>query len=366
MTQLVIADRVKETSTTTGTGAFTLSGAATGFVAFSSACAVGDTCYYCIQAVDASNLPTGDWEVGLGTYSSANTLARTTVLASSNANAIVTFSAGGKQVSLVQPAAQVKWAKERLAANRTYYVATTGSNSNSGLTGYPFLTIQYALDFVSKNIDCNGYEITISVADGTYAENVVMPLVTGANALYIIGTSIDNTKILPPSGKCITTELQNNPCVLYVSTMHLYAVAAAQLNAANRSAIMFSGISFGGNATNLGTALQASYGGVIYSYSTAACKINGNLWYFASAATDGKIQFGSIPFTVTAASAFTAFANSTLGSYIQSAGCTWSGSAVTGNRYAVASNAIINVGGGSATYFPGNVAGTSATGGQYV
>lgn len=366
MTQLVIADRIKETSTTVGAGAFALGGASTGFVAFSAVCAVGDTCYYCIQAVDAANLPTGDWEVGMGTYSSANTLTRTTVLASSNENATVTFSTGGKHVSLVQPAAQVKWAKERLTANRTYYVATTGNNSNSGGAATPFLTIQYALDFVSKNIDCNGYEVTISVADGTYAENVVMPLVAGAKRLYLIGASIDNTKILPASGKCVANELQNNPCVLYVSTMHLYAVAAAQLSAANGSAIMFSGISFGGNATNLGTALQANYGGVIHSYSTAACKINGNLWYFASAATGGNIQFGSISFTVTAASAFTAFASSTLGSYIQSAGCTWSGSAITGNRYAVDSNAIINVGGGSSTYFPGSVAGTATTGGQYV
>lgn len=366
MTQLVIADRVKETSTTTGTGAFTLSGATTGFVAFSSVCAVADTCYYCIQAVDATNLPTGEWEVGLGTYSGANTLTRTTVLASSNANAAVSFTAGGKQVSLVQPASQVKWAKERLTANRTYYVATTGSNSNSGLSGSPFLTIQYALDFVSKNIDCNGYEITISVADGTYAENVAMPLVAGAKRLYIIGASIDNTKILPASGKCIANELRNNPCVLYVSTMYLYAVSSAQLAAANGSAIMFSAISFGGNAINLGVALQASSGGAIYAYSASACKINGSLWHFAAAATDGKIQFGSIPFTVTAVSAFTAFASSTLGAYIQSAGCTWSGSAITGNRYAVASNAIINVGGGSATYFPGSVAGTTATGGQYV
>ena len=366
MTQLVIADRVKETSTTTGTGAFTLSGAATGFVAFSSACAVGDTCYYCIQAVDASNLPTGDWEVGLGTYSSANTLARTTVLASSNANAIVTFSAGGKQVSLVQPAAQVKWAKERLAANRTYYVATTGSNSNSGLTGYPFLTIQYALDFVSKNIDCNGYEITISVADGTYAENVVMPLVTGAKALYIIGTSIDNTKILPPSGKCITTELQNNPCVLYVSTMHLYAVSSTQLSAANSASLMFSAISFGGNSSTLGAALQASSGGVITAYSTAACKINGPLWSFVSAATGGQIYLGSVPFTVTAASTFTTFAQVSLAGFLYSYGCTWSGSAITGTRYTAATNAIINTNGSATTYFPGSVAGTTATGGLYV
>ena len=55
----IIADRVKETSTTTGTGALTLAGAITGFSAFNARCSVGDTCYYAIQAVDAGGTPTG-------------------------------------------------------------------------------------------------------------------------------------------------------------------------------------------------------------------------------------------------------------------------------------------------------------------
>ena len=98
---LIVKDRVKETSTSTGTGAFTLAGAATGFRAFSSAMtSPSDTCYYTIQGVDSAGNPTAEWECGLGTYSAANTLTRTTVYASSNANSIVTFSAGPKQVFL--------------------------------------------------------------------------------------------------------------------------------------------------------------------------------------------------------------------------------------------------------------------------
>lgn len=96
---LIVADRIKETSTTTGTGAFTLAGAMTAFQAFSAVCtSPSDTCYYCIQAVDSGGNPTGEWEVGLGTYSAANTLTRTTVLSSSNAGSAVSFSAGTKQV----------------------------------------------------------------------------------------------------------------------------------------------------------------------------------------------------------------------------------------------------------------------------
>ena len=92
---LIKADRVKETSTSTGTGTFALAGAATGYRTFSSVCAIGDTFYYAI-----SNQSNGEWESGLGTYSAANTLTRTTVHASSNSGNAVTFSAGTKEVFL--------------------------------------------------------------------------------------------------------------------------------------------------------------------------------------------------------------------------------------------------------------------------
>ena len=101
---LIVADRVKETSTTTGTGAMTLAGAATGFRSFASVCSNNDTCYYAIQAVNGAGNPTGAWEVGLGTYFSG-TLQRTTVAASSNSNSLVDFSTGTKQVFIDATAA---------------------------------------------------------------------------------------------------------------------------------------------------------------------------------------------------------------------------------------------------------------------
>lgn len=99
------ADMISETSTTTGTGALTLAGAITGHRAFSAVMtSPSDTCYYSIIAVDGDSIPTGEWETGLGTYSGASTLTRTTVLSSSNANAAVNFSAGTKVVSITAPA----------------------------------------------------------------------------------------------------------------------------------------------------------------------------------------------------------------------------------------------------------------------
>jgi hypothetical protein len=96
---LVLADRVKETTTTTGTGTVTLLGASTGFQSF-SAIGNGNTTYYTIAGQTGS-----EWEVGIGTYtSSGTTLARTTVLASSNSGSLVSFSAGTKDVFVTQPA----------------------------------------------------------------------------------------------------------------------------------------------------------------------------------------------------------------------------------------------------------------------
>lgn len=94
----VSGDRVKETTATTGTGDIALAGAVAGFRAFSAIAANGDTVYYAIVGAT-------EWEVGYGTWVTGNTLQRTQVVASSNAGALVNFSAGSKDVWNNYPAA---------------------------------------------------------------------------------------------------------------------------------------------------------------------------------------------------------------------------------------------------------------------
>jgi len=95
---LTISDRIKETTTTTGTGTYTLGGAVTGFETFTANLSNSDTTYYC--CTDNS-----DFEVGLGTFtSSGTTLARTTVISSSNSNSAVNWGAGTKTVFCTLPA----------------------------------------------------------------------------------------------------------------------------------------------------------------------------------------------------------------------------------------------------------------------
>ena len=94
---LVLKDRVKETTTTTGTGTYTLAGAVAGFEAFSE---IGNsnTTYYC--CTDGT-----DFEVGIGTYTaSGTTLARTTILQSSNSDNAVNWSSGSRTIFCTQPA----------------------------------------------------------------------------------------------------------------------------------------------------------------------------------------------------------------------------------------------------------------------
>lgn len=97
----VFADRVKETTTTTGTGTLNLAGAVSGYQTFVSGVGSGASVYYCIT--DAS----GNWEVGQGTVTDAtpDTLSRATIWSSSNSGSAVSFGAGSKDVFLVAPAA---------------------------------------------------------------------------------------------------------------------------------------------------------------------------------------------------------------------------------------------------------------------
>ena len=99
---LVINDRVKETTTTTGTGTLTLAGAVTGFETFAAGIGNSNTTYYAIV------LPgTSEFEVGLGTLSSdSSTIARSTIISSSNSDSAVNFSAGTKTIFCTIPASK--------------------------------------------------------------------------------------------------------------------------------------------------------------------------------------------------------------------------------------------------------------------
>jgi hypothetical protein len=93
----VINDRVKETTSTTGTGTVTLSGAQLGFQSFSSGIGASNSTYYTIALGN-------EWEVGIGSLTNATTFTRDSVISSSNASSLVSFSAGVKDIFCALPA----------------------------------------------------------------------------------------------------------------------------------------------------------------------------------------------------------------------------------------------------------------------
>jgi hypothetical protein len=143
---LVVNDRVKETSTTTGTGTLTLAGAVTGFETFSSAIGNANTTYYAIV-----NTTNGEFEVGLGTVA-AGTLARTTVISSSNSDSAVNFAAGTKNVFVTLPAS-----KSVILDSSGNIVANNGSN----------LTALNATQLTSGTIPDARFPATLPAANGS-------------------------------------------------------------------------------------------------------------------------------------------------------------------------------------------------------
>jgi len=147
---LVVNDRVKETSTTTGTGTLTLAGAVTGFETFSTAIGNTNTTYYSIVNED------GEFEVGLGTVG-AGTLARTTVLSSSNSDAAVNFSAGTKDVFCTLPAS-----KAVILDSSGNIVANNGSN----------LTALNATQLTSGTVPDARFPATLPAVNGSALTNL--------------------------------------------------------------------------------------------------------------------------------------------------------------------------------------------------
>lgn len=137
---LVVKDRIKETSTTSGTGTLTLAGASAGFRSFADI-GNGNTTYYAIVDSNA-----GTWEVGIGTYTaSGTTLSRDTVLSnSSGTTAKINFAANSKDVFVTYPsdksvhedASDVAYAQHLAAANGIFLSNQTVSVSMTFPTGY--------------------------------------------------------------------------------------------------------------------------------------------------------------------------------------------------------------------------------------
>lgn len=159
---LVVKDRVKETTTTTGTGTYTLAGAVTGFQSF-SVIGNGNTTYY--TATDGTN-----WEVGIGTYtSSGTTLARTTILESSNSGNAVSWGAGTKDVFVTYPAERSVYAdgSTLVATNSAVLPVVSGGTGQTSYTNGQLLIGNSTGNTLSKSTLTSGAGIAITNGAGS-------------------------------------------------------------------------------------------------------------------------------------------------------------------------------------------------------
>ena len=263
----VLANRVQDTTTTTGTGTVTLSGTApTGYQTFGAAIGDGNTTYYTIAAGT-------EWEVGIGTYaSSGTTLARTTVLSSSNAGSAVNFSAGTKNVFVTYP------------TERTIYsggpLGTPSSATLTNATGLPIGGItQNTARLLGRTTAAAGVTEEITLGSG---------LSLSAGALTSTATGTVTSVAALTLG---TTGTDLSSTVATGTTTPVITLQVPTASATNRGALSSTDWSTF-NGKGAGTVTSTSFTGGIVSVATATTTpaltvagTSGGIPYFSSAST---------------------------------------------------------------------------------
>jgi hypothetical protein len=260
--------------------------------------------------------------------------------------------------------------RQRLSGNLTLYVSAgvLGSDANNGLSPQsPFATLQAAADYANNDFDTYGNNISVSVADGTYAAGVsVSRALVGGGTLEFVGDTANPAAcaINASNASCFTVVAGN----LTVSGFKCTATGSV---AGQGSAIVASGagiLNF--SFMNFGACTQFH----IYASSGGNVTAN-NITYTISGNASGHIVTGqgfvnilTATVSIPAAVAFTYFAESAVQGALQTLAMTFTGTGVagtTGQRYTASLDSVITTNGGGANYFPGSTAGALATGGQY-
>ena len=258
---------------------------------------------------------------------------------------------------------------EALTASRTYFVRTDGSDSNTGLVnsaGGAFLTIQKAIDTVASLL-IGPHNVTINVADGTYTGGVSVNgpwLGTGAVTLSGNTTTPANCIISRTSATCVSMA---NGARLNIGGFEFRTTTSgnAFVVGANCVLTVNGAIRFGAIAA-LGIGFAVGNGGaVVISANMAITAALHNLFQVAD--FGAVTMAGGFTYTFTGTWAWGSMCVLCTRISIVQGNPTMniSGATITGTRYSVDNNSVIQTYGGGASYFPGSVAGSAGTGGIY-
>lgn len=259
--------------------------------------------------------------------------------------------------------------REKLTANRTYYVRTAGASnpgndSNDGLTNDAdgaFLTIQHGINVIA-GLDIDIYDVTLQIADdNNINEALTLRSPVGSGTFTIQGNSgtPSNVVINASSGDCFSATSQNGRFI--IKDLKMTTSVGSALNVIE-SNIDINNVDFG---TVAGAHVFALAGSVVRAVGNYA--VSGNATYHISGQQNGVFDAHSRTITYSNNPAFsTQNFRADSGSCLVLYSMTFTnGGTVTGQRYRAAMNALIATAGVSPdTYLPGNSNGTTVTGGQ--
>lgn len=253
--------------------------------------------------------------------------------------------------------------RESLTGNRTYHVRADGSDGNTGLadtSGGAFLTVQKAFDTICT-IDLNGHTVTIGVGSGSFQGINFNKAWIGGN-IVVSGAGASNTVIASTSSGAAFHATAPMPGIVTLQNMKITNSAGGgiRLDAASRF-LCGAGLEFGAcAASHILAAAPGAFLSMLSNYT-----ISGGSIYHLNVQFGAYIRATGLTVTLTGTPAFSiGYANaSNMGAMLVSG--SFSGAA-TGPRYTVLQGGGINTGGGGASFFPGNSAGTATSPGWYL
>lgn len=251
-------------------------------------------------------------------------------------------------------------ARVQLTGALDLYLDTTGNDSNDGSVSSPFLTFQGAWDRCRLHYDTAGYDITVHVGPGQYTGALVASgyLVGGGRLIFQGSTSPAADTELFVSGDAATAQFGAR---IGFRSMRVRGTGSCMYALQHGEITVFNDVEFGQATYHM----RANYGGSITA-TGAHYDIQGNATIHAAAQNQGNVNLNSVVANIHASVIFSVFAYASF-ALLEAAAAVFNGATgVTGTRYQVLLNGVMQTGSGGANFFPGNAAGSANTGGQYL
>lgn len=359
-------DLVKQETTTAGTGDLTLGAALAGYATFEDGVSDLDYVWYEVHAVDVGGGRTGEYETGIGQFWLDGATPKLRRVMPSNNSAWtaplpLNFSAGTKHVYITAPGALVRGLKIEHDGQGVpvLYVRSTGNDDNSGFgdgAGDAFATLERA---IAVALECFS-KVYIDIGAGTFGD--VFIDVFDRCDITLLGAGRASTTIgsvyVAGDNKISLFDLTLAHATSVALTVNRRASARLGAYSDDAATISFGACPAGHMKVNSGGRLElgdyhiaggCSAGAHIAVDTAAWIALGGEQTFDASATFSGGFLVAGSLSCVKATNAYVIGAN-----------------VVLGKRYEVTGNAVIDTSGAGASHFPGNVAGTAATGGQYL